>query len=262
MKALFKVVIPARYNASRLPAKPLLDIAGKTMIQHVYERATASLADDIIIATDDKRIQHAARQFGADVCMTKTSHLSGTDRLAEVAQIREFADDDIVVNVQSDEPCLPPSLINQVANDLNEHGDADISTLYNQLTEKNQLVDSNIVKVVMDRHGNALYFSRAAIPYRRNNTVKTNTLSTACLPYYHHIGLYAYRVRFLKQFTKLDVSPLEQAEQLEQLRALYHGKKIHLSLAVESAGQSVDTEQDLQAVRHLLTGTSKNPSTP
>ena len=250
---MFRVVIPARYGSTRLPGKPLVDIAGKPMIQHVYERATESLASDIIIATDDERIKYVAQTFGADVCMTKSSHLSGTDRLAEVAKIKNFSDDDIVVNVQGDEPCLPAKLINQVAKDLQNHQDADISTLYKKLSQEKEIADTNIVKVVIDHHGYALYFSRAPIPWARNYHDKAlPTNAKLSLQYYHHIGLYAYRAVFLKRFTELSPCILEKAESLEQLRALYHGNKIHLSPAKEPAGQSVDTEKDLQSVRHLL----------
>ncbi|RLA00129.1 MAG: 3-deoxy-manno-octulosonate cytidylyltransferase, partial [Gammaproteobacteria bacterium] len=163
----FKIVIPARFSSSRLPGKPLLDIAGKPMIQHVYERAKESIASEVIIATDDERIKQVSEAFGADVCMTGTDHPSGTDRLAEVASQRAFSDDDIIVNVQGDEPCLPASLINQVANDLKQHQDADIATLFSQIDQEKQVFDPNVVKVVMDGQGYALYFSRAPIPWMR-----------------------------------------------------------------------------------------------
>jgi 3-deoxy-manno-octulosonate cytidylyltransferase (CMP-KDO synthetase) len=247
----FKIIIPARYASTRLPGKPLLDIAGKPMIQHVYERAKESLASEVIIATDDVRIEQAAKAFGADVCMTRPDHISGTDRLAEVARHRSFADDDIVINVQGDEPCLPASLINQVAEDLAQHSDADIATLYAKITEEKQVFDPNTVKVVMDSKGYALYFSRAPIPWMRDHFDKESPLPPI-LPHYRHIGLYGYRASFLKHYAELSPCILEQEESLEQLRALFHGKKIHLTAAQINPGHGIDTEQDLIAVRQLL----------
>ena len=244
----FKIVIPARYNSSRLPGKPLLDIAGKPMIQHVFERAQESLADEIIIATDDVRIELVAKKFGANVCMTKADHPSGTDRLAEVAINRSFNDNDIIVNVQGDEPCLPAELINQVADDLNTHQDADIATLYSQITEEKQIFDPNVVKAVMDNNG---YFSRAPIPWMRDHFNRDSSLPPE-LPHYRHIGLYSYRASFLKHYSELIPCVLEQEESLEQLRALYYGKKIHLSAAQIDSGHGVDTEDDLIKVRKLL----------
>lgn len=247
----FKIIIPARYASTRLPGKPLLDIAGKPMIQHVYERAKESLASDVIIATDDLRIEQVATAFGADVCMTRSDHISGTDRLAEVVAHRAFTDSDIIVNVQGDEPCLPASLINQVAEDLTRHTDADIATLYAKITEEKQVFDPNAVKVVMDSMGYALYFSRAPIPWMRDHFDKESPLPPI-LPHYRHIGLYGYRASFLKHYAELTPCVLEQEESLEQLRALYHGKKIHLTAAEINPGHGVDTEQDLIVVRKLL----------
>jgi len=252
----FKIVIPARYASTRLPGKPLLDIAGKPMIQHVYERALESHASDVIIATDDQRIERIASQFGADVCMTNANHPSGTDRLAEVASVRGFANDDIIVNVQGDEPCLPASLINQVADDLQQHPDADMATLFSQIEQEKQVFDPNVVKVVMDKAGYALYFSRAPIPWMRDHFNKESTLPPE-LPHYRHIGLYGYRAEFLKHYSELTPCILEQEESLEQLRAIYHGKKIHVTAATINSGHGVDTEDDLIAVRELLTNLSK-----
>ncbi len=247
----FKIVIPARYASTRLPGKPLLDIAGKPMIQHVYERAQESAANEIIIATDNEKIRDVAQGFGADVCLTKADHPSGTDRLAEVASVRGFADDEIIVNVQGDEPCLPAALINQVANDLQHHSDADIATLYSQITQEKQVFDPNVVKVVMDGQGYALYFSRAPIPWMRDHFDKESSLPPE-LPHYRHIGLYAYRASFLKHYAELTPCVLEVEESLEQLRAMYHGKRIHMSPAQISTGHGVDTQADLDEVRKLL----------
>jgi len=247
----FKIIIPARYASTRLPGKPLLDIAGKPMIQHVYERATESEASDVIIATDDERIQQTANSFGAKVCMTKPNHPSGTDRLAEVAAHYQFADNDIIINVQGDEPCLPAQLINQVAHDLALHPHADIASLYRQITQEKQVFDPNVVKVVMDNEGYALYFSRAPIPWMRDHFNQQSTLPPE-LPHYRHIGLYGYRASFLTHYAELTPCILEQEESLEQLRALFHGKRIHLSKAEIDPGHGVDTVDDLTQARHLL----------
>ncbi len=249
----FKIVIPARYASNRLPGKALLDIAGKPMIQHVYERAQESLAAHVIIATDDQRIERVATEFGADVCMTRSDHISGTDRLAEVAIKRKFADNDIIINVQGDEPCLPASLINQVADDLQQHSDADMATLFSQIDQEKHVFDPNAVKVIMDKLGYALYFSRAPIPWMRDHFEQQSTLPPE-LPHYRHIGLYGYRASFLKYYAELEPCVLEQEESLEQLRALYHGKKIHLTQATIDPGHGVDTQDDLDAVRKLLLG--------
>ncbi|PHS22896.1 MAG: 3-deoxy-manno-octulosonate cytidylyltransferase [Methylophaga sp.] len=247
----FKVVIPARYSSSRLPGKPLLDISGKPMIQHVYQRAQESHATHIIIATDDERIERVATAFGADVCMTRNDHLSGTDRLAEVVAKRQFADEDIIINIQGDEPCLPASLINQVADDLQQHPDADMASLYNQITQEKHVFDPNAVKVIMDKQGYALYFSRAPIPWMRDHFDQQSTLPPE-LPHYRHIGLYGYRASFLKHYTDLEPCVLEQEESLEQLRVLYNGHNIHLTQAMINPGHGIDTQDDLDEVRKTL----------
>jgi len=247
----FNIIIPARFASTRLPGKPLLDIAGKPMIQHVFERAQESDADNIIIATDNTDIKNVAESFGADVCLTRADHPSGTDRLAEVALHKGFADDDIIVNVQGDEPCLPASLINQVASDLHDYTDAHMATLYNKITQEKHIFDANVVKVVMDAQGYALYFSRAPIPWMRDHFDSQSTLPPV-LPHYRHIGLYGYRAGFLKEYSQLSTCILEQEESLEQLRALYHGKKIHLSEAKVSAGHGADTQQDLDDIRKMM----------
>jgi 3-deoxy-manno-octulosonate cytidylyltransferase (CMP-KDO synthetase) len=247
----FKIVIPARYASSRLPGKPLLDIAGKPMLQHVFERAKESDADKVLIATDDQRIADVADQFGADVCMTSDQHRSGTDRLAEVVSQQGFADNDIIINVQGDEPCLPALLINQVAADLAEYPDADMASLFSKIQQEKQVFDPNVVKVVMDAQGYALYFSRAPIPWMRDHFNTDNPLP-ADMPHYRHIGLYGYRAGFLKHYADMTPCSLETEESLEQLRALFHGKKIHMSEALISAGHGVDTEADLNEVRQLF----------
>lgn len=240
----FTVVIPARYAASRLPGKPLLDIAGKPMLQHVYERACESAAGNVIIATDDQRILQAAQAFGAQACLTSTAHQSGTDRIQEVAAILGLAEDAIVVNVQGDEPLIPPTVINQVAANLSQHPEAGISTLCEQITDPGEVADPNAVKVVMDSNGLALYFSRAGIPYNAGG-------AGAC---YRHIGIYGYRVAVLNQFVGWPQAELEIIEKLEQLRALHNGVRIHVAICSERIPPGVDTERDLEAVRSYLAG--------
>ncbi len=248
----FRVVIPARYASERLPGKPLLDIAGKTMIQHVYERAIASGADDVIIATDDDRIYQAAQNFDAHVVMTSDQHHSGTDRLSEVAQNLKFSSDDIVVNLQGDEPLMPANLIRQVAENLDNYNQASIATLCEKIKCASELFDPHIVKVVMDHEGYALYFSRAPIPWDRD----AFSISTETLPkhseHFRHIGLYAYKAGFLEEYVNCPPCDLEKMESLEQLRALWLGKRIHVDEAREHPGHGVDTEADLERLREIF----------
>ncbi len=248
----FKIVIPARYASTRLPGKPLLDIGGKPMIQLVYENARASCASEVVIATDDRRIQEAAHSFGADVCMTSDTHRSGTDRIAEVVRIMGWPDEAIVVNVQGDEPTMPPSLAYQVAQDMEEHRRADITTLSTPIKDRAQLFDPNVVKVVTDASGYALYFSRAPIPWHRDKFVGQGDALPQDTTFSRHIGLYAYRAGYLDKYIKLPPSELEQAESLEQLRVLSHGGCIHVSEARQEPGQGIDTADDLEAVRRLF----------
>ena len=241
----FTVVIPARYASTRLPGKPLLDIAGKPMLQHTYERALASEADRVIIATDDVRIQEAAEAFGAQVCMTKSTHVSGTDRIQEVSSLLKMGDADLVVNVQADEPLIPSSVINQVALNLQQNPEVGIATLCECITGIEEISDSNSVKVVSDKRNHALYFSRATIPWQGSASAKN------C---YRHIGIYAYRVAVLNSFVEWPVSELEVTEKLEQLRALYNGIAIHVAVCSENIPPGVDTERDLEHVRAHLAG--------
>ena len=250
----FIVVIPARFASSRLPGKPLADIGGKPMVQHVFERARASAARRVIVATDDERIMKVVQDFGGEVCMTLAGHPSGTDRLQEVARIYGMADDDIIVNVQGDEPLIPPAVINQVADNLRASPLASAATLSNPLLHAEQVFDPSVVKVVADAQGYALYFSRAPIPWARDAfaTDQHSLPVNAC--FQRHIGIYAYRVGLLNQYVTWGVSPMEQLESLEQLRLMYNGQRIHVAEAVETPPHGVDTEQDLQAVRALLAG--------
>ena len=251
MTTPFKIVIPARYASSRLPGKPLLELAGRPMLQHVHERAAESEAAEIIIATDDDRIEQAATAFGAKVCMTSARHESGTERLAEVAEQHAWDDDEIVVNLQGDEPLMPPHLIDQVAHDLSAHDDAVIATLAYPLEATLNEADPHVVKVVLDEGGYAMYFSRAPIPWHRDPH-DTGRGIGGSNPVLHHLGLYAYRAGFLRHYSQLTPSPLEVYEKLEQLRALWHGLRIHVGIADEIPGPGVDTEADLQRVAAVL----------
>ncbi|KEI71317.1 3-deoxy-manno-octulosonate cytidylyltransferase [Endozoicomonas elysicola] len=248
----FTVVIPARFASSRLPGKPLAEIAGKPMVQHVYERALASDAQRVIIATDDERIMKVAEGFGAEVCMTLPGHPSGTDRLQEVSRIYDMKDDEIIVNVQGDEPLIPPSVINQVAKNLSAAPDAGAATLSNPLVQAEQVFDPNVVKVVTDSNGYALYFSRAPIPWARDDFAGGERKMPAEMCFQRHIGIYAYRVELLNHYVTWGVSPIEKMESLEQLRLMWNGYRIHVAEAVETPPHGVDTEQDLTAVRQFL----------
>lgn len=254
----YSVVIPARHGSTRLPGKPLLDIAGKPMVQRVWERALLSGAESVIIATDDERIHEVAAGFGAEVCMTSGEHPSGTDRLQEVAASRGFSDDHIVVNVQGDEPLIPPAAIDQVAANLAAAGDAGIATLSEPLETSRELLNANVVKVVTSTVGLALYFSRAPIPWPREAYEPGGFALPTDFEWQRHIGIYAYRTGFLHQYVSWPPAPLEAVEQLEQLRALYNGVAIHVAPACEPVPAGVDTQDDLDAIRELLNGGGSN----
>ncbi len=252
MSHRYKVVIPARYASTRLPGKPLRKLLGKPMLQHVFEASCECAADQIVIATDDERIEAAGRLFGAEVCMTSAEHASGTDRLGEVVDKLGWSDEEIVVNVQGDEPLMPPALIDQVARDLADNPAASIATIATPLVAAGEFFDPNVVKVVTDQAGFALYFSRAPIPWDRdllNNGVKALPIGLVPL---RHIGIYAYRVGYLRRYGEMRPSPLEQAEQLEQLRALWYGERIHVAKASHRPGPGVDTADDLMIAEQLL----------
>ena len=249
---MFRVVIPARYASTRLPGKALLPMAGKPMVQWVWERAGKSRAAEVVIATDDSRIAEAARGFGATVVMTAATHPSGTDRIAEVARMRGWAAGDIVVNVQGDEPLIPPALIDQVAGLLEKNAQSDMATLGMPLTRIEQLMDPNVVKVVMDSAGRALYFSRAPIPWQRDSAPSGLASQTSFSGARRHIGIYAYRVSALSKLASWPATPLETAEKLEQLRALENGLEIRIADCVEPAGPDVNTSEDVERVlKHL-----------
>ena len=254
----FTVVIPARYASSRLPGKPLADIAGKPMIQHVCERAAESRADRVVVATDDERIRTACEGFGAEVVMTSPNHASGTDRLEEVARALGFEADHRVVNVQGDEPLIPPELINQVADNLELYPEAAIATLCERIHDPEQVFNPNVVKVVFDHQGMAHYFSRAPIPWARDQWQGGTPLTgvDGSLPdnigYFRHIGIYGYRASVLGEFVSWAPAPTEVTESLEQLRALYNGARIHVDVAAVNPPGGIDTEADLQRVRNWL----------
>jgi len=243
----FKVVIPARYASERLPGKPLRDIAGKPMLQHVYERGLESDASQVVIATDDERIEKAAEAFGATVCMTGAHHQSGTDRLAEVADKLGWPDDQVIVNLQGDEPMMPAELINQCAALLDDPK-VDVATLASPIEQAADLRNPNIVKVVTDDSDIALYFSRASIPHSRTPDTDDLAARTAC----HHHGIYAYRSDILRQIVAASPTALEQCERLEQLRALGLGLRIKVGLPACRPGPGVDTEQDLAVIARAL----------
>lgn len=248
----FSVIIPARYASTRFPGKPLADIAGKPMVQHVYERACQSEAERVIVATDDDRIAEAVRGFGAEVCMTKTDHPSGTDRLQEVVHTLGFYADDIVVNVQGDEPLIPPRVINQVAHNLRAEPEAGIATLSEPIQDLASLLNPNVVKVVTDARGMAMYFSRAPIPWPRDEFSANQQLMPGCYSWQRHIGIYAYRVKMLNEFVRWAPAPIEETECLEQLRAMWNGARIHVEVADELPPAGVDTPEDLERLRLLF----------
>lgn len=249
----FIVVIPSRYHSTRLPGKPLVDIGGKPMIQHVFEQASRSAAEKVLVATDDSRIEQACEQFGAPVVMTSSEHLSGTDRLAEVVDKLGLPADAVVVNVQGDEPLIPPQVINQVAQNLLENTDCAAATLSHAITKCSEFKDPAAVKVVSDCKNRALYFSRGPIPWPRNLELTAEDLPDGFSPQ-RHIGIYAYRVGLLRRFIEWSEAPLEKLESLEQLRILHQGEKIHVQESLVTVPAGVDTPEDLDLVRSLIKG--------
>ncbi|CDH22744.1 3-deoxy-manno-octulosonate cytidylyltransferase [Xenorhabdus bovienii] len=243
---MFTVIIPARFASTRLPGKPLADIHGKPMIVRVMERAIRSDANRVIVATDNQAVFDAVTAAGGEACMTSAHHHSGTERLAEVIDQYQFADDEIIVNVQGDEPLIPEQIIKQVADNLAE-SDAGMATLAVQIQDAEEAFNPNAVKVVMDAQGYALYFSRATIPWERDRFMQSK--ETVGDNFLRHIGLYAYRAGFIRRYVQWAPSPLESIEMLEQLRVLWYGEKIHVAKALQAPGAGVDTPEDLEAVR-------------
>lgn len=240
------LVIPTRYASTRLLGKPLHLLAGKPLVQHVHERAIAAGFSTVLIATDDERIRAVCEGFGAEVIMTSTAHETGSDRLAEVVQQQGWRDDTIVVNLQGDEPLTPVANLHQLARNLANYPDASIATLATPITDMADFHNPNVVKVVRDEQGMALYFSRAPIPYPRDAGVNISQYAL------RHVGMYAYRASFLRAFSQLSPSIPEQWEKLEQLRALSHGYRIHVDIAEEIPGIGVDTLEDAEKVEFLL----------
>lgn len=247
----FYVVIPARFASTRLPGKPLLEIGAKPMVVHVADRARLSGAAQIIVATDDSRIVEASKQYGYYAMLTRADHVSGTDRIAEVAMREGWSDEAIVVNVQGDEPLIDPALIAEVAFKLASNKEAVMATACHPIHNKADFTNPNIVKVILDKQGHALYFSRAPIPYPRDTFVDDSELPSG-LPAYRHIGIYAYRAKFLNQYAHIPPAAIEQYESLEQLRVLYQGYKIAVAITDNAPATGVDTEADLAYVRSLL----------
>jgi len=246
----FRVVIPARYASSRLPGKMLADIGGKPMIQHVYERALESGAESVVIATDDVRIRKAAEEFGAAVCMTSPDHPTGTDRIAEAVVTLGYSEEEIIVNVQGDEPFIPPVVIRQVAEDLDKFENARVATLYEPVKTIEELFDTNNVKVVMNKRGYALYFSRAPLAWDRERfTIPPAKKQPLTTEHFRHVGIYAFRAGFLHEYTQWEISPLERMEKLEQLRVLWNGGRVHLTQAQETVPGDVNTADDLKTAQ-------------
>jgi 3-deoxy-manno-octulosonate cytidylyltransferase (CMP-KDO synthetase) len=249
---LFTVIIPARYASTRLPGKPLADIAGKPMVVRVAERAQRAGALSVVVATDDVRIKHAVEAHGIAACLTRADHATGTDRLAEAAQQLGLADDAIVVNVQGDEPLLSHVLVRAMADLLAAHPDAAIATACHPISDPAEAFNPHVVKVVLDRQRYALYFSRATIPWAREAFAAGHDTVPEGLPIYRHYGLYAYRVGFLRAFPELAPAPIERFEVLEQLRALWHGFRIVVEITAGTPAPGVDTPEDLERVRALF----------
>ena len=249
----FQVLIPARLASTRLPDKPLADLAGQPMIVRVAQRAALSAARHCVVATDHPRILQACEQAGVRAVMTRTDHPSGSDRLAEACNLLEWADEDIVVNVQGDEPLMDPRLIEAVAAELHRRPDCVMSTAAHAIDMPADFANPNVVKVVLDRQRTALYFSRASIPWWRDGFTHAWTEGIQALPpqpaVLRHIGIYAYRVGFLKRFPLLEPAPIEQCESLEQLRVLWHGERIAVHVTDHAPGPGVDTPEDLERVR-------------
>lgn len=250
MSSGFHVVIPARFAASRLPGKPLADIGGRPLIQWVWDCARASGADSVIVATDDARIQAVAEGFGADVALTSAQHASGTDRIAEVVRTRGLGPDEIVVNLQGDEPLTPPRILADVAAVVRAQPGVDIATVAAPITSLEEFLDPSCVKALCAHDGSALYFSRAPVPWPREHAAAGRP--TLVPGAWRHIGIYAYRAQNLLRFAGWPAAPLECIEKLEQLRALEYGMRIHIVTLSETPPAGVDTHADLERVRASL----------
>lgn len=252
MSLRFKVVIPARYASTRLPGKPLLTIAGKPMIAHVCQRAMEADAEEIFVATDDERIFQTVCDLGIKAVMTRPDHQSGTERIAEVAQQCGWAGNEIIVNLQCDEPLIPPATIREVASALAGQQQAGIATLAARIIDVEEIFNPNSVKVVLNKAGYALYFSRAPIPWERDTFAQSVRKPSGKLPYLRHVGMYAYTVDFLNRYWSWEASPLESVESLEQLRILWYGEAVFVKIVDKTPEAGVDTEEDLRRVEQVL----------
>jgi len=252
MSLRFKVVIPARYGSTRLPGKPLLDLVGKPMIAHVCERAQEADAEEIVVATDDERIYQTVTSLGIKAVMTRPDHQSGTERIAEVARLCGWQNHDIIVNLQGDEPLIPPAYIRDVAAALAGQTQAGIATLAAAIIDPEEVFNPNAVKVVLNKNGYALYFSRAPIPWERDRFTQTGGTPSGKMPYLRHIGMYAYTVDFLNRYCRWEASALESVESLEQLRILWHGEAILVKTVAKTPEAGVDTQEDLMRVERAL----------
>ncbi len=242
----YTIIIPARYASTRFPGKPLAMLGDKPMLQHVYERAVSSAATQVIIATDDERIEQAAVDFGADVCMTSDQHESGTERLAEVVDVRGIEDSEVIVNLQGDEPFMPAACLDQVAQLLIDDSQCGMATLGHPLNDRTDIDNPNIVQLVTDKNGYAMYFSRAPIPWNRDEPQSVGSA------YVRHIGLYAYTAKFLREYSKMEACELESIEALEQLRVLWHGEKIKVAVTELDTGVGIDSPEDMEKAKNVL----------
>ncbi len=249
----FHIIIPARYESTRFPGKVLADLGGKPVLQHVYQLAELSGADSIVIGTDDDRIKKVAESFGATVCMTSESHQSGSERIAEVINLLEYEEDDVIVGLQADEPLIPATVIRQLANDVVEHDNVKVASVCQLIKNVDELFDPNITKVVLNRRKYAMYFSRSPIPYERENFPADGTKPKKLTgKHYRHIGIYAYRADFLTRYVETESCPAENMELLEQLRILWDGCRIHMTVSKENIPAGIDTETDLKrAQKHV-----------
>ncbi len=252
MSLRFKVVIPARFGSTRLPGKPLLTIAGKPMIAHVCERALEAGADDIIVATDNEQIKNTVCALGIKAVMTNPNHQSGTERITETVKHCGWGDSDIIVNLQGDEPLIPPTIIREVAAALANQQTVGIATLAAKIIDPQEIFNPNAVKVVVNKMGYALYFSRAPIPWERDAFVNSGREPSGKIAYLRHIGIYAYKVDFLKRYCSWEPSPLEAIESLEQLRILWHGEAICVKIVDKTPEAGIDTAEDLIRVERIL----------
>jgi len=245
------IIIPVRYDSSRLPGKALLDLCGKPMVQRVYESACKTKIKNIIVATDNEKVAACVNSFGGEVCMTSTQHRSGTERIAEAIDTLGLADHDVVINMQGDECFVPAEVIHQLLDDF-EQETMQVSTLCEPIKMIDEIFDPNVVKIVMDQQGFALYFSRAPVPWDRATFDKNPDISADYIAY-RHIGIYGYRAGLIRRYVQLTPSPLEKIEFLEQLRLLWHGEKIHVLQASKPTGIGIDTPTDLELARQMIT---------